>query len=1006
MNLSKIISETLQTKATGFIKGFNELKSAVTEDDNKALYRQYKSFTGLLPYSEFLDDEEMILLEDHVSVAAAWDLDPIATEGMESSDILSIETQLANQIGGPILERPLKDGQYVLSCFTYDEPTLEQELKRLSDAIVPRWKGTRLAEEYLQSTGLMLNGMCSDEGLFKETLGSGVSSDENMKPFRGGNRKRILICYRRVNLKDRKGKASKRNAEIEAMKRIRSNIEAILGSFTSSTRLNRDSFYEFVTRLINPFPAGSNGINQLLKDNPCPSRELASVDGDYCASMLHSTVTTNGNTGVVEFDGCPARFLQVERLNAIPAPGALTAEKEGFRGDIETVFDSLPPRSVFVEHITFCDADETKEYIDGLEKRTQHNNEEAELTNQQCKDVKGEFSKSRRSLYKTDLGVYLFAQTERVLEQQTEKVKVLLTNKLGLRAISPENNLFPIESFIRNLPCKYDPVLDNRRKRGKYCWFDHSIRLMPLLGRSKGFISRKKAVCMPFFNRNGEIIHFNPLDYEGNAHAVLLGPSGMGKSATLNKMIVELLLFKDARIYIAEAGESFDPVMDFLEAEGMDVQRINIGVGSNGRPVAPLAYAKHARNDALEQLIETSTQEDTETALERMRAVLCNAKLPTDKLEASIAAAKERIAQRKLEQQSPDENKAHSSKDDEKKDYLGECAMIAELLITGGDEKEKALFNKQDQAMTNEAISHAANIADAQGDEVVLPSHIAKVFNIMSDIYHDERELSKRLRYMADGVKIYTTGVRGGIFNRQCEPFKKCDCLHIELGLAQREENGDMLALAYISLMNMINDVAEAKSRMEDARPIYVITDEAHLILKDKRIAPIAVKIVRMWRKYGAWFLAATQDFLSFTGESRSILGVGEYYFAIKPPADDLEILLEVSKIKKGSIQEKMIDGARTEQRKYTEMCIINKARKSCNLVRIVQCSFTLALAGTDDAEKVERAEIGRQYNLRPAGATLIQAAKIDQMRGLINEQQLNKVIQRISEEAKYKKAA
>jgi hypothetical protein len=204
----------------------------------------------------------------------------------------------------------------------------------------------------------------------------------------------------------------------------------------------------------------------------------------------------------------------------------------------------------------------------------------------------------------------------------------------------------------------------------------------------------------------------------------------------------------------------------------------------------------------------------------------------------------------------------------------------------------------------------------------------------------------------------------------------------------------------------MINDVAEAKSRMEDARPIYVITDEAHLILKDKRIAPVAVKIVRMWRKYGAWFLAATQDFLSFTGESRSILGVGEYYFAIKPPADDLEILLEVSKIKKGSIQEKMIEGARTEQRKYTEMCIINKARKSCNLVRIVQCSFTLALAGTDDAEKVERAEIGRQYNLRAAGATLIQAARIDQMRGLITEDQLNATIKEITEEAKYKRAA
>src|SRR3546814_15209389 len=73
-----------------------------------------------------------------------------------------------------------------------------------------------------------------------------------------------------------------------------------------------------------------------------------------------------------------------------------------------------------------------------------------------------------------------------------------------------------------------------------------------------------------------------------------------------------------------------------------------------------------------------------------------------------------------------------------------------------------------------------------------------------------------------------------------------------------REGYNAQLSIAYISLINTVNNIAERDQFL--GRPIINVTDEGHIITKNPLLAPYVVKITKMWRQLGAWFWLATQN--------------------------------------------------------------------------------------------------------------------------------------------------
>ena len=93
----------------------------------------------------------------------------------------------------------------------------------------------------------------------------------------------------------------------------------------------------------------------------------------------------------------------------------------------------------------------------------------------------------------------------------------------------------PLNSYLRWLPCCYNPGRDRRRWYTQLMFAQHAANLSPV-GRAQG----TGILGITMFNRGGGPITFDPLEQPGsamNAHLFLFGPTGSGKSATLNNLL-------------------------------------------------------------------------------------------------------------------------------------------------------------------------------------------------------------------------------------------------------------------------------------------------------------------------------------------------------------------------------------------------------------------------------------------------------------------------------------
>ena len=129
-----------------------------------------------------------------------------------------------------------------------------------------------------------------------------------------------------------------------------------------------------------------------------------------------------------------------------------------------------------------------------------------------------------------------------------------------------------------------------------------------------------------------------------NAHLFLFGPTGSGKSATLNNILNQVTAIYRPRLFIVEAGNSFG-LGDFAARLGLTVHRVKLAPGAGAS--APFA-------DAWRRSIRRAVQTLDADALDE------------DQTDAGMAV-----------------------EGDEQRDVLGELEITARLMITGGEDRKK-----------------------------------------------------------------------------------------------------------------------------------------------------------------------------------------------------------------------------------------------------------------------------------------------------------------------------
>lgn len=220
------------------------------------------------------------------------------------------------------------------------------------------------------------------------------------------------------------------------------------------------------------------------------------------------------------------------------------------------------------------------------------------------------------------------------------------------------------------------------------------------------------------FNRGGGTITFDPLnrlDRQMNAHLFLFGPTGSGKSATLNNLLNQVTAVYRPRLFIVEAGNSFGLYGDFAARLGLTVHRVKLSPGS-GVSLAPFADAW--------RLVDTPSKVQT---------------LDADAMDEE------------------EDEPTVEAEGDEQRDVLGELEITARLMITGGEDREEARMTRADRSLIRQCIIEAARrcVADKR---TVLTRDVRDALRERGRDASLPESRRTRLLEMADAMDMFTQG--------------------------------------------------------------------------------------------------------------------------------------------------------------------------------------------------------------------------------------------------------
>lgn len=902
-------------------------RRSATLADEQALYDVSPSFADLLPWVEYLPESRCMLLEDGASVAAFFELMPIGTEGRESSWLAQVRDALENAIQDSFDE--LDESPWVLQLYAQDDADWNRYLSTLENYLQPRARESTFTEFYLRFFGHHLRAVSRQGGLFEDRTVTWL-------PWRGQTRRVRLVVYRRVgNTPARRGQSPEQALNV-VCKRLAGGLA---NAGVQAHRLDAAAIHAWLLPWFNPGPGLLGPTDEdrerfyRLASWPEATEEdeLELASGtDFAQRLFFGQPRSDVDNGLWFFDGMPHRTIVLDRLRTPPATGHLTGETRKGGDAINALFDQMPEDTTMCLTLVITPQDILEAHLNHLAKKAVG---ETLASEQALKDVQQarRLIGSSHKLYRASLAFYLRGRDLADLDMRGLQLGNVLLNA-GLQPVREEDEVAPLNSYLRWLPCVYDPGKDKRQWYTQLMFAQHAANLAPVWGRSQG----TGHPGITFFNRGGGTVTFDPLnrlDRQMNAHLFLFGPTGSGKSATLNNILNQVTAIYRPRMFIVEAGNSFGLFGDFAARLGLTVHRVKLSPGA-GVSLAPFADAW--------RLVDTPSQVQT---------------LDADALDE-------------------DTGEEETTEGDEQRDVLGELEITARLMITGGEDKEEARMTRADRSLIRQCILEAAHRCVSE-KRTVLTRDVRDALRERGRDPTLPETRRTRLLEMADAMDMFCQGIDGEMFDRPGTPWPEADITIVDLATFAREGYSAQLSIAYISLINAVNNIAERDQFL--GRPIINVTDEGHIITKNPLLAPYVVKITKMWRKLGAWYWLATQNLDDLPKAAEPMLNMIEWWVCLSMPPDEVEKIARFRELNPS--QKALMLSARKEVGKFTEGVILSKSMEL--LFRAVPPSLYLALAMTEPEEKAERYQLMQQFGISELDAAFKVAEKIDRARGI-----------------------
>ncbi|USB67183.1 conjugative transfer ATPase [Klebsiella pneumoniae] len=884
-----------------------------TQQATNAAYQKGPSFADLLPWVEFQEDSRTLLLEDGRSVAAVYDVTPVGTEGRSPQYLANVRDIVKDSLQDSFDETDAYP--WVVQFFCQNEDDFSRYMQTLRDYVTPAAKGSAFSEAWLSEMDRHLHGITRNGGLFFDDV-------VTKTPWRGQIRRTRMVMYRYLPAKTSHSDPTPEQALDHVCERV---VSALSGAGLIAQRQGGTDIALWLARWLNPAPdCDDRQAFYRTVTTPDASEEgVPPVVNDFAESLLFREPVSDAQKGLWYFDGLPHKVVVVDRLRKAPQPGHLTGEIP--RGDaVNALFDLLPESTVMSLTMVVHPQDLLEAHLNRLANRAIGENVESEYTRTDCREVRT-WLKDGHKMYRSTLAFYLSAPDIPALNKQSRELNSVLLNN-GLVPVQDSDEVAPLSSYLRWLPANFDPARDKRNLYTRFNFVQHIANLLPVFGRETG----TGHPGISYFNRGGSPLDFDPLnkdDRAKNGHLLLLGPTGAGKSATLNNKIAQLMALHRPRLFIVEAGNSFGLTADYARRHGLTVNKISLKPGSG--------------------------------------------------VTLSLFADAWRLVEEPVSADIPDDEEQPEQDGDDQRDILGEMEITARLMITGGEAKEDARLTRPDRAMIRQAILDAARICYQARRQTLTQDVRDALFALAKDQTLPENRRSRAYE-MAESMNMFCSGFEGELFNLAGEPWPDADITLVDLATFSREGYEAQLAIAYISLINHINNIGERDQHL--SRAIVNITDESHIITVNPLLARFLTKGSKMWRKLGIWLWLATQNLSDFPDDAKKLLNMIEWWELLVMPPEEVE-QLERFKILTPEQKQLLLSATKAPGR-YTEGVVL--ATKIEALFRVVPPSLYLALGMTEKHEKAERAALMREQGISELDAAIQVARQTDQKRGLM----------------------
>ena len=798
------------------------------------------SFADLL-FPKAALGEHLILMKDLCSAGRLFEVMPVHTEGRPLEVMQEVHQRLV-----PLLRDVFPQDEHapwMAQFLLYDQHNLSDFFRTLEQYIEPGIRDTTYTQHWLGVLRQHFQDATEEHGFFFDP-----SSDTVWK----GRIRRLRLCVWRIQ--DTRAQSGQ-------------DLDSLCTRLTQSlaqvgVQLVPQGAVDWCNWLSGWF--GPQGLEASGSLASVPASPLALLAGGASGDLAHSVLSqgapqSSAETGNWYFHGRANRYLTVNALLREPQVGHLTAERL-IADRQQSLWDRMPVGTAWSMVMVFAAQDRILEHVARVKRNSVGNDPQAIAIRALADEALQQVSEGNPIL-PVFSGAFVSAADEASLETQTTRVIAHLMAQ-GIAPILPKDDPLAQDSYIRALPFNFDPAQDEQFyvRRSRLWFIDHIVRCLPLYGRSIG--TQHPGILA--WNRGAEPFSFDPLnpkDRTKNAHMLVFGPTGSGKTAFLVNTLLHMVAVHRPRLYLVTALPTFGLLARHFEAQGLSVHHVD----GDRTSIPPFADA--------DQLLQPQEQ---------------GAEL------------------------------------DSGRDLLGEMEIQARLMITGGDPKEEARLAREDLNLIRKSLLAMARSCHEHG-KPVRTEHLARQMHqaVASKRLGGSpisAEQCQNLSRMANALELFCSGRAGQVFNREGETWPESDVTVVELGPLAHRRNEAWLAVAMTSLLSRINDQVQAQQYTH--RQTIVVLDEAHLLLKNALIAPYILSISAMWRTYGAWLWIATQNLRQIPDTARELLNQPEWWVCMSMERDEVDMIARFRQL--SAEQKSMLLSAHKEPGKYTEGVVMS----------------------------------------------------------------------------------